>query len=87
MSRGGGENRNLKNPGIDFYSGFRKKCQGGVQIEILKIQEIYFYSGCRKKMVGGGGGGGENRNPKKKQEQTFIVALGKMVKEGCKSKS
>ena len=30
---GGGENRNLKNPGIDFYSGFRKNGQGGVQIE------------------------------------------------------
>ena len=24
--------------GIDFYSGFRKNGQGGVQIEILKIQ-------------------------------------------------
>ena len=26
---GGGANQNPKNPGIDFYSGFRKTSQGG----------------------------------------------------------
>ena len=28
-TRGGGAIRNPKNPGIDFYSGFRKTSQGG----------------------------------------------------------
>ena len=38
MLKGVRTNRNPKNPGIDFYSGFRKTSQwgGGVQIEILK---------------------------------------------------
>ena len=31
----------LKNPGIDFYSGFRKKIiKGGVQIDILKKIQV-----------------------------------------------
>ena len=30
----------LNNPGIDFYSGFRKNDQGGVQIEILKKIQV-----------------------------------------------
>ena len=52
-----------KNPGIHFYSGFRKKIQvytfivasgkkthgGGVQFEILKNPGIDFYCGFRKK--------------------------------------
>ena len=38
LKGGGGAIRNPKyNPGIDFYSGFRKTSQrGGVQYEILK---------------------------------------------------
>ena len=38
MIKGGVQNKILKNPGIDFYSGFRKtlKGGGGVQFEILK---------------------------------------------------
>ena len=58
----------LRNPGIDFYSGFRKKIQvytfivasekknhkGGVQFEILKNPGIDFYSGFRKTSQGGG---------------------------------
>ena len=39
--------------GIDFYSGFRKDDQGGVQIEILKNPGIDFYSGFRKNYQGG----------------------------------
>ena len=52
----------LRNPGIDFYSGFRKTNQvytfivasekkntrGGVQFEILRNPGIDFYSGFRK---------------------------------------
>ena len=58
----------LRNPGIDFYSGFRKtiqaytfivaseeKTQGGVQFEILRNPGIDFYSGFRKASQGGGG--------------------------------
>ena len=58
----------VKNPGIDFYSGFRNKIQvytvivasekkntrGGVQFEILKNPGIDFYSGFRKTSQGGG---------------------------------
>ena len=59
----------LRNPGIDFYSGFRKiqvytftvasekKTQGGGAIrkfEILKTPGIDFYSGFRKTSQGGG---------------------------------
>ena len=59
----------LRNPGIDFYSGFRKKIQvytfivasekkntrgGGVQFEILRNPGIDFYSGFRKTSQGGG---------------------------------
>ena len=66
----------LKNPGIDFYSGFRKNDQGGgVQIEILKNPGIDFYSGFRKNDQGGA-----NRNPIKMQ--TFIVASGKLSRGG-----
>ena len=39
-----------KNPGIDFYSGFREKEHkggGGVQFEILRNPGIDFYSGSR----------------------------------------
>ena len=41
--QGGVQNRNPKNPGIDFYrsSGFRKNGQGG-QIEILKKSRYRF---------------------------------------------
>ena len=57
-----------KNPGIDFYSGFRenKHKGGGVQFEILKNPGIDFYSGVRKKI----------------QVYTFIVASGKPLKGG-----
>ena len=53
----------LRNPGIDFYSGFIKKIRGkkhkgGVQFEILRNPGIDFYSGFRKKI----------------QVYTFIVA-------------
>ena len=57
----------LKNPGIDFYSSFRKKIQvytfivasekkntRGVQFEILKNPGIDFYSGFRKTSQGEG---------------------------------
>ena len=67
----------LRNPGIDFYSGFRKTNQvytfivasekkthkGGVQFEILRNPGIDFYSGFREKKTQGGGGA--IRNPKK----------------------
>ena len=64
----------LKNPGIDFYSGFRKKLYTfivasdkkntrGVQFEILKNPGMDFYSGFRK--TSQGGGGGANLIPKK----------------------
>ena len=57
----------LRNPGIDFYSGFRKTNQvytfivasekkntrGGVQFEILRNPGIDFYSGFRKASQGG----------------------------------
>ena len=37
MSKGGAIRNPKSNPGIDFYSGFRKASQGGgVQYEILK---------------------------------------------------
>ena len=50
----------LKNPGIDFYSGFRKKIQvytfivasekkGGVQFEIIGNPGMDSYIGFRKK--------------------------------------
>ena len=44
-----------KNPGIHFYSGFRenKHKGGGVQFEILKNPGIDFYSGFRKTSQGG----------------------------------
>ena len=62
MIKGGGvQIEILKNPGIDFYSGFRKNDQGGVQIEIIKNPRIDFYSGFRKNDQEGGA----NRNPKK----------------------
>ena len=58
MLKGVCANRNPKNPGIDFYSGFRKNGQGrGVQIEVLKNPGIDFHSGLRKTSQGGGGGG------------------------------
>ena len=43
-----------KNPGIDFYSGFReKKHKGGCNSKlILKNPGIDFYSGVRKKNPG-----------------------------------
>ena len=44
----------LDTAGIDFYSGFRKNDQGGVQIEILKDPGIDFHSGFRKNDQGGG---------------------------------
>ena len=63
-TRGGGvQFQILKNPGIDFYSGFRKKIQvytsekkntRGVQFEILKKTGIDFYSGFRKPLKGVG---------------------------------
>ena len=68
-TRGGGvQFEILKNPGIDFYSGFRGNAQVGID----------FYSGFRKKIqvytfiVASGkkiswGGGGVIRNPKKIQ--------------------
>ena len=68
-TRGGVQFEILKNPGIDFYSGFRKTNQvyfysgfrekkhkgGGVQFEILRNPGIDFYSGFRKASQGGGG--------------------------------
>ena len=59
----------LRNPGIDFYSGFRKKIQvytfivaseknntrgGGVQFEILKNPGITFIVASGKPLKGGG---------------------------------
>ena len=34
--QGGVQFEILKNPGIDFYSGFRENAQGGVQLDIPK---------------------------------------------------
>ena len=49
-THGGVQFEILKNPGIDFYSGFRENSQGGVQLEIPKENVgIDFYSGFRKK--------------------------------------
>ena len=57
---GAGANRNpKKNPGIDFYSGFRKNDQGGggVQIEmLLECRDSFNNSGFGKTLKGGGGG-------------------------------
>ena len=55
MVKGGGVQIEIqKNPGIDFYSGFRKNDQGGgVQIEILLNAGIDFHSGFRKTLKGG----------------------------------
>ena len=64
--------------GIDFYSGFRKKPQGGVQFEILKNPGIDFYSGFRKKTTRGV----QFEIQKKIQVLTFIVASEKMHKGG-----
>ena len=63
----------LKNPGIDFYSGFRENAQGGggCNWKSPKNVGIYFYSGFRTKL----------------QVYTFIVASGKPLKGGCKSNS
>ena len=50
--------------GIDFYSGFRKNVQGGVQFEIVnkKIQAWTFIVASGKPLKGGGGA---NLNPEK----------------------
>ena len=46
----------LKNPGIDFYSGFRENAQGGCNWKSPKKNVgIDFYSGFRKTSQGGGG--------------------------------
>ena len=43
----------IKNPGIDFYSGFRENAQGGAIGNPPKNVGIDFYSGFRKKKQGG----------------------------------
>ena len=45
----------LKNPGIDFYSGFRENAQGGggVQFKILKNPVIDFLVASGKPLKGG----------------------------------
>ena len=65
----------LKNPGIDFYSGFKKKLReytfivasgkkhkAGVQFEILKNPGIDFYSGFRGNVQGGSAIGNPQKN-------------------------
>ena len=71
----------LKNPGIDFYSGFRGNAQGGSAIgNPPKNVGMDFYSSFRKKIqvhvytfiVASGKkthGGGAIRNPKKSRHR------------------
>ena len=56
-TRGGVQFEILKNPGIDFYSGFRENAQGGGAIgnPPKKIQVYTFTVASGKKTQGGGG--------------------------------